>query len=342
MQLRHGQKVMIMLLLSVLVSACGTGDQGMEQQNQDESFIDLHVNPFSADQSENGALQKGQETMTLMLNGETLDDITTYRKGGLTYVPLVPVLELLNYKVVDEGQDIKAGFTDVLLAFDLQTNRTLVEGEEVRLSSPLTMVDEEVLIPVISLNQILGENVEAKKQDRRITINTERETESYGFKRHESLDDLPQDDNGDTEDIPAVAPQVADSIIETAKQYLGTPYVFGSPSGYEETFDCSSFTQYVYKQHGIDLPRVSRHQAKRGEYVPVKDLKRGDLLFFYWPGRFESNRIVGHVGIYAGHGYMIHASPVPEDGVQIENLNKRDSLYREVYLGAKRISTDTQ
>jgi cell wall-associated NlpC family hydrolase len=83
---------------------------------------------------------------------------------------------------------------------------------------------------------------------------------------------------------------------------MGTPYVFGSPSGYTRTFDCSSFTQYIYYQNGIELPRVSRHQAKLDTYVPIEDLRPGHLLYFYWPGRFKSNEIVGHVGIYMAMG----------------------------------------
>ena len=41
-------------------------------------------------------------------------------------------------------------------------------------------------------------------------------------------------------------------IAATAKQYLGTGYVYGgaSPRG----FDCSGFTMYVYSQHGYSLP----------------------------------------------------------------------------------------
>lgn len=162
--------------------------------------------------------------------------------------------------------------------------------------------------------------------------------EEYGFKKGESLDDLPT--FSEQESIPAVAAQTAEKIIETGRKYIGVPYVFGSPSGYTKTFDCSTFTQYLYGLNGIKLPRVSRDQAKLGKYVEKENLQPGDLLFFYWPGRFESNKIVGHVGIYMGKGYMIHSAPdtpVTTDGVQIMDLNDKENPFREFYLGAKRV-----
>ncbi len=70
------------------------------------------------------------------------------------------------------------------------------------------------------------------------------------------------------------------------------------------SFDCSSFVQYVYKQStGINLPRVSYQQA---EFRPKKNngLKKGDLLFFE---TLRKGRI-SHVGIYIGNNKFIHSS----------------------------------
>ena len=51
-------------------------------------------------------------------------------------------------------------------------------------------------------------------------------------------------------------------IAATAKQYLGTGYVYGgaSPRG----FDCSGFTMYVYSQHGYSLPHSATSQWHPG------------------------------------------------------------------------------
>lgn len=106
----------------------------------------------------------------------------------------------------------------------------------------------------------------------------------------------------------------AGSLIETAKKYLGTPYVWGGtqPLG----FDCSGFVQYVFKQHGINLPRISYQQAQAGQRVAIKDLRPGDLVAWDTSSR---NNGADHISIYIGDGKVIHA-PKPGDRVKISNL----------------------
>jgi hypothetical protein len=100
------------------------------------------------------------------------------------------------------------------------------------------------------------------------------------------------------------------NAVALAKEYLGTPYVWGGeePGG----FDCSGLMQHVYEKLGIDLPRVSRDQAKAGVEVALADLKPGDLVFFGEP--------VDHVGMYAGDGRMVVA-PKRGDVVKIQDIN---------------------
>ncbi|MFC5402174.1 NlpC/P60 family protein [Cohnella soli] len=125
-----------------------------------------------------------------------------------------------------------------------------------------------------------------------------------------------------------------DPVIAFARKYLGKVYEFGTATYSESgTFDCSSFTQYVFERFGVTLPRVARQQAESGTYVSRDNLHPGDLLFFYVPGRFKSDETVGHVGIYMGDGNMIHASPKPQDGVQITPINK--AYWKTTFLYAK-------
>lgn len=121
---------------------------------------------------------------------------------------------------------------------------------------------------------------------------------------------------------------VADQIVATAKQYLGTPYVYGgsSPRG----FDCSGFMYYLYGQYGYSLMRrASMQYAHNGVSVAKSDLQPGDLVFFS-----DSVDPIGHVGMYIGNGQFIHASS-GKGCVCITSLSS--SYYYNHYTGAKRI-----
>ena len=120
----------------------------------------------------------------------------------------------------------------------------------------------------------------------------------------------------------------SNSLVNTAKKYLGTKYVWGgaAPGG----FDCSGLMQYVYKQNGISIPRVSQQQFKTGTAVSKENLKAGDLVFF--KGSDGSAQAPGHVGMYIGNGQYIQA-PKTGDVVKISNLSGRND-----YVGARRIS----
>ncbi len=95
--------------------------------------------------------------------------------------------------------------------------------------------------------------------------------------------------------VRAVAPVAAPrgGVLGIAAGLSGVPYSWGgtSPAG----FDCSGFTQYVFRQAGVSLPRTAG--AQRAATVPVSNPQPGDLIFFgTW-----------HVGIYAGGGMMYDA-----------------------------------
>lgn len=104
------------------------------------------------------------------------------------------------------------------------------------------------------------------------------------------------------------------SLVDFAKRFIGTPYVWGgtSPSG----FDCSGFTQYVMKQFGINIPRISYQQGAGGKAVGHGEMKPGDLVFWDNSSR---NQGADHVGIYIGGGKYI-AAPQPGDSVKISSL----------------------
>lgn len=126
----------------------------------------------------------------------------------------------------------------------------------------------------------------------------------------------------------------AQAIITTGKKYMGVPYKFGAkPSEAPRRMDCSSFLQYIFKKHGITLPRDSRQQSREGTYVSKSNLKPGDLVFFKYPERYSDGR-VGHVGMYIGNGQMLHT--VPKTGVTVTNMMKSKYWTRN-YLYGRRV-----
>ena len=119
-------------------------------------------------------------------------------------------------------------------------------------------------------------------------------------------------------------------VVETAKNYIGkVRYVFGATDVESGISDCSAFTQYVFKKHGVDIGRDTISQYGKGTAVDKNYLQPGDLVFF----KNTYRKGVSHVGIYIGNGDFVHASSTK--GVTTSNLNS--DYYTEHYLGAKRI-----
>lgn len=128
---------------------------------------------------------------------------------------------------------------------------------------------------------------------------------------------------------------LANPIILTGLQYLGTPYAFNAPSYQTDTFDCSSFIQYIFGVNGIHLPRNSRQQFKVGVPISYEQIKRGDLLFFTTKARKNRQGLsrIGHVAIYIGQDQMLHTYK-PGNKVMITVLN---SYWKKSIIGAKRV-----
>ncbi|MCC2684891.1 MAG: hypothetical protein K0R75_1790 [Paenibacillaceae bacterium] len=129
--------------------------------------------------------------------------------------------------------------------------------------------------------------------------------------------------------------QKADAIITTGLQFLGTPYLFGAKAGQTATFDCSSFTEYVFGQHKVKLPRVSRQQSTVGKDVQLDQLRKGDLLFFTTPARKTKTGLdhIGHVAIYLGNNQVLHTYRVGI-GVTVTAL---DAGWKSRLVSAKRV-----
>lgn len=108
-------------------------------------------------------------------------------------------------------------------------------------------------------------------------------------------------------------------LVEYAKQFLGSPYVWGGTS-LTKGADCSGFTLSVYKKFGIGLSHSSKAQAGEGSKISASQLQPGDLIFYA-----NSSGSINHVAMYIGGGQVIHASS-PKTGIKISKYNYRSPV----------------
>jgi cell wall-associated NlpC family hydrolase len=108
------------------------------------------------------------------------------------------------------------------------------------------------------------------------------------------------DGTGTTKPAPPETSRVDDQapdVVSIALRYLGIAYRYGgtTPRG----FDCSGFTQYVFRQIGVALPRTADQQLRAATRISRSAARAGDLVFFL------SGGYAYHVGIYLGNGKMV-------------------------------------
>ena len=121
--------------------------------------------------------------------------------------------------------------------------------------------------------------------------------------------------------------EVRSSVVEFASQFIGNPYVWGGTS-LTNGADCSGFVQSIYKEYGVELPRVAADQAQYGTKIAVEDAQPGDLIFYAKDG------YVYHVVIYAGNGKTVEAKGT-RYGIVQGNLNTANAVW------ATRVLDDT-
>ena len=106
------------------------------------------------------------------------------------------------------------------------------------------------------------------------------------------------------------------NLEKMVKELQGSPYVWAEEG--PNHFDCSGFTYYMYGSMGIEIPRVAREQAKKGNEIKMHELVYGDLIFFDTDKNPKGN--ITHVGMYLGNGWFTHASTKKYE-VVYSNLN---------------------
>jgi len=184
----------------------------------------------------------------------------------------------------------------------LEAEQAALQEEQVRLASEQKAVNAE------------QERLTATKANRQVqNLNTVVDSNKTSSDKASKNDKLNETNAGTS--------SIRNKIVEYALQFVGNPYVWGGTS-LTQGADCSGFTQSVFRDNGISIPRTSRTQAISGSRISVDNLQPGDLIFY------DRNGTINHVGIYIGNGKVISASS-PETGIRITNYNYRQP-YRVV------------
>jgi len=103
----------------------------------------------------------------------------------------------------------------------------------------------------------------------------------------------------------------AATALAFAGEQLGKPYQWGATG--PDAYDCSGLTQMAWLAAGVQIPRVSRDQARAGARIPLEQAQPGDLLFWSTNGAVDG---VEHVALYLGSGWIREA---PRTGTPVRD-----------------------
>ncbi|NQX43870.1 C40 family peptidase [Paenibacillus tritici] len=251
-------------------------------------------------------------------------------KEGKYWIPLKPAAASIGYRMKDDtasGGYTKLGYSDVMYMLRPDSSQVFSLGQKVTLPDVPVRREGQIFITPTALSKLLQTEVGWNPGTGEINIAapSDREAAAEDTSAWEAAKPLR---------IQSVSSVDTGELVSYAKQFLGVPYDFGA-GPYEETkrFDCSSFTRHVFQKFGIDLPRLAKDQDNIGRRVSRSELEPGDLIFFTVPGRFETDAVPGHVGIYLGGGSFIHTWGDP--GVQISELDS--GYWSNVILHMQRV-----
>lgn len=121
-------------------------------------------------------------------------------------------------------------------------------------------------------------------------------------------------------------------VLETAKVFMGTPYLWGGTS--IKGVDCSGFVKTVYFLNGCILARDASQQVLYGEDVPIDEkfsFNPGDLVFFGRRAKDDKPEKVTHVGLYLGDSEFIHSSGLVKIN-SFDSTRANYSRYRTISL----------
>ncbi len=128
-----------------------------------------------------------------------------------------------------------------------------------------------------------------------------------------------------------VAYEIKQEIIDYAKTFEGTRYKYGGTT--KAGMDCSGLVSTAFKSENIQLPRSSRDMATKGVPVSLKDIEKGDLVFF----KTSSRNVISHVGlvVQAKDGDIRFIHSTTHAGVIISSLD--EAYWKKAFVEVRRV-----
>ena len=254
--------------------------------------------------------ERGNESyLTLFLGAEDFGDM-------INKADYIEQLYEYDRKMLLEYQAVKEEVA--ALKQKLETDMTLLESNKADLESQQKELD--ILLEEKKRQSENYESQIAKAKQQAAYYKTKIQQEEAELKKLQEAErrkansgnyTVSQFDTSVIDDSPGS--ELGKNIAKYACQYIGNPYVPGGTS-LTEGADCSGFTYRVYKDFGYTLPRTSFQQRGAGKSVNYEDAQPGDIICYD-----------GHVGIYVGGGYIVHAS-TQKTGIKISRATCRSIL----------------
>ncbi|WP_426431388.1 C40 family peptidase [Winogradskyella sp. HB-48] len=123
-----------------------------------------------------------------------------------------------------------------------------------------------------------------------------------------------------------------EAIANYAKKFNGTRYKYGGTT--KRGMDCSGLVYTTFKDNNITVPRTTGSLSSYGDWIDLKEVNVGDLVFF---ATKKNSRKVNHVGIvtniHTGNVEFIHAST--SRGVIISSL--AEQYWYFAFVQARRV-----
>ncbi|MCC9704754.1 NlpC/P60 family protein [Streptomyces sp. MNU76] len=246
---------------------------------------------------------KGQEELNELREGIGLAASAQYRSGGID-----SSIQLFLSADPDDYLD-KAATLDQLTGQQVEALKKIQEKQ--RTLAQQRQEATEKLEDLADTRETLADKkkeVQSKLAAAQKLLNTLTAEEKAALDEQETRASR---DAGDRVELGNEAPasSYGAAALAAADTQVGKPYVSGG-SG-PNSYDCSGLTQWAYAQAGVSISRTTYTQQNDGTKIGRDQLKPGDLVFF---------NDLGHVGLYAGNGMVLH-SPYPGTVVRYESMS---------------------